>query len=191
MTLAFTRRGTGPPLVLLHGIGSARNAWDPIIDALAERFDVLAIDLPGFGESPPLLAGVEPRPAAIAAGVAAFLDSQDVVTPHVAGHSLGGWVALELAAIYPLGSLTLLSPAGLWHGKTPLYNRISLHATRWVARHFTGFISRLMRYRAARVIILGQTHARPARLPASRSSRSASCIDFFSRSMTSTDTSLS
>jgi pimeloyl-ACP methyl ester carboxylesterase len=164
MTLAFTRRGIGPPLILLHGIGSARQAWDPVIGALAERFDVLAVDLPGFGESPPLPAGVEPAPAAIAAAVAAFLDSQAVVSPHVAGNSLGGWVALELAAIRPLGSLTLLSPAGLWSGETPLYNRISLRGTRWFARHLTGLISRLMRYRAARMIVLGQTHARPDRI---------------------------
>ncbi|MFF5290681.1 alpha/beta fold hydrolase [Paractinoplanes globisporus] len=166
MTLAFTRRGTGPVLVLLHGIGSARQAWDPVIDELAERFDVLAIDLPGFGESPSLPPEVEPLPAVIAATVAAFLDAEGVETPHVAGNSLGGWVALELAAIRPLRSLTLLSPAGLWHGETPLYNRISLRTTRWLARHLTALACRLVRYRAGRVIILGQTHGQPARMSA-------------------------
>ena len=164
MTLAFTRRGAGPSLVLLHGIGSARQAWDPVIDALAERFDVLAVDLPGFGGSPVLPAEVEPVPAVLAASVAAFLDAQNVATPHVVGNSLGGWVGLELAAIRPLGSLTLLSPAGLWRGRTPLYNRISLRGTRWLARHFTRIAERLVRYRAGRVVILGQTHGRPTRL---------------------------
>jgi pimeloyl-ACP methyl ester carboxylesterase len=167
MTLAFTRRGAGPALVLLHGIGSARQAWDPVLDRLARRFDVLAVDLPGFGESPPLPASVEPAPAAIAAAVADFLDAQGVVSPHVAGNSLGGWVALELAAIHPVGSLTLLSPAGLWRDRTPLYNRISLRASRWLAFHFAGPISRLMRFRAARIIVLGQTHARPDRISTS------------------------
>ncbi|WP_433303476.1 alpha/beta fold hydrolase [Actinoplanes sp. CA-030573] len=166
MALAFTRRGAGAPLILLHGIGSARQAWDPVLDRLAERFDVIAVDLPGHGESPPLPAGVEPRPAAIAAAVAAFLDSQGVAAPHVAGNSLGGWVALELAAARPLRSLTLLSPAGLWHGRTPLYNRISLRTTRWLAQHFTGPACRLVRYRAGRIAILGQTHGRPSRMTA-------------------------
>jgi pimeloyl-ACP methyl ester carboxylesterase len=164
MTLAYTRRGGGPPLVLLHGLGSARQAWDPVVDLLAERFDVLAIDLPGFGESAPLPAGVEPLPAVIAESVARFLDSHGVAVPHVAGNSLGGWVALELAALRPVASLTLLSPAGLWRGKTPLYNRISLRATRWLAHHLTGLACRLVRYRPARILILGQTHGRPSRI---------------------------
>ena len=164
MALTFTRSGTGPPLVLLHGIGSARQAWDPVVDKLAERFEVLAIDLPGFGGSPPLPPDVEPLPSVIAATVAAFLDSQGVVTPHVAGNSLGGWVALELAAIRRIRSLTLLSPAGLWRGRTPLYNRISLRTTRWLAGRFTALACRLVRYRAGRVVILGQTHGQPARI---------------------------
>jgi len=166
MALAFTRRGSGPPLLLLHGIGSARQAWDPVVGRLAERFDVLAVDLPGFGESPPLPPEVEPLPSVLAASVAGFLASQGVTAPHVAGNSLGGWVALELAAIEPVRSLTLLSPAGLWRGRTPLYNRISLRGTRWLAAHLTAPACRLVRYRAGRVVILGQTHGRPARIPA-------------------------
>ena len=164
MALTFTRSGSGAPLVLLHGIGSARQAWDPVVDQLSERFEVLAIDLPGFGGSPPLPPGVEPQPSAIAAAVAAFLDHQGVATPHVAGNSLGGWVALELAAIRPIQSLTLLSPAGLWHRRTPLYNRISLRTTRALARRFTALARRLVRYPAGRVVILGQTHGNPARI---------------------------
>jgi pimeloyl-ACP methyl ester carboxylesterase len=89
-----------------------------------------------------------------------------VVTPHVAGNSLGGWVALELAAIREVASLTLLSPAGLWRGRTPLYNRISLRGTRWLAHHLTGLACRLARYRLGRILVLGQTHGRPARIGA-------------------------
>jgi pimeloyl-ACP methyl ester carboxylesterase len=162
--LAFTRRGTGAPLVLLHGIGSARQAWDPVVGPLAEQFDVIAIDLPGFGESAPLPAHLEPSPAVLAATVAGFLDDLNISAPHVAGNSLGGWVALDLAGIRPVASLALLSPAGLWPGRTPLYNRISLRATRWFAKHATGPLCRLMNYRLARTLVLGQTHGQPARL---------------------------
>jgi pimeloyl-ACP methyl ester carboxylesterase len=165
-TLAFTRTGSGPPLVLLHGLGSARQAWDPVLPALAEQFDVIAVDLPGFGESAPLPAPVEPHPAVLAASVARLLDELGIVRPHVVGNSLGGWVALELAVLRPVASLTLLSPAGQWRGRAPLYNRISLRATRWFASHATGLLSRLMRYRLARVLVLGQTHGRPGRLSA-------------------------
>ncbi len=163
-SLAFSRRGTGPPLLLLHGLGSARQAWSPVVDALAGRFDVIAVDLPGFGGSAALPAGVEPVPARLAASVAAFLDGMGIDAPHVVGNSLGGWVALELAAVRPVASLTLLSPAGLWRGRPPLYNRISLRATRWFARHGTAVLTRLLRFRLARVLVLGQTHGRPARL---------------------------
>jgi pimeloyl-ACP methyl ester carboxylesterase len=162
--LAYTRRGTGAPLVLLHGIGSARQAWDPVVGALAERFDVIAIDLPGFGESEPLPADVEPFPAVLAAAVASFLDSLNISVPHVAGNSLGGSVALELAAIRPVASLALLSPAGLWRDRAPLYDRISLRVTRWFAKHATGPVCRLMKYRLARILVLGQSHGRPARI---------------------------
>jgi pimeloyl-ACP methyl ester carboxylesterase len=162
--LAFTRFGTGPTLVLLHGIGSARQAWDPVIPALTGDFDVVAVDLPGFGESAPLDARIEPHPAALAASVAGLLDELGITAPHVAGNSLGGWVALELAGIHQVASLALLSPAGLWRERTPRYNRISLRATRWFAKHATGPLCRLMRYRVARVLVLGQTHGQPSRI---------------------------
>jgi pimeloyl-ACP methyl ester carboxylesterase len=93
ITLAFRRTGTGAPLVLLHGIGSNHGIWDPVIPALSARFDVIAVDLPGFGASPPLPPGVEPVPAALAGAVADLLDELDVETPNVVGNSLGGWVA--------------------------------------------------------------------------------------------------
>ena len=71
--LAFTRAGTGETLVLLHALGLSRRTWDPVIPQLASHFDVVAIDLPGFGESPPLPADVEPSPASLAAAVAELL----------------------------------------------------------------------------------------------------------------------
>jgi pimeloyl-ACP methyl ester carboxylesterase len=162
--LAFTRCGAGAPLVLLHGIGGARQAWDPVIEQLAERFDVIAIDLQGFGESRPPPAHVVPTSAVLAAAVASFLDEMNIAAPHVAGNSLGGWVALELAGIRPVSSLALLSPAGLWRRRAPLYDRVSLRLTRWFAKHATGPLCRLMRYRLARILVLGQTHGQPARI---------------------------
>jgi pimeloyl-ACP methyl ester carboxylesterase len=163
-TLAYTRSGAGAPLVLLHGIGSSRRAWDPVVPALAGHFDVIAIDLPGFGDSGPLPARAEAGPAALAAVVAGFLDDLGITAPHVAGNSLGGWVALELAGIRPVASLTLLSPAGLWRGSNPLYNRASLWSTRWLTKHATGPLSRLVNYRLGRALVLGQTHGRPFRI---------------------------
>jgi pimeloyl-ACP methyl ester carboxylesterase len=164
-TLAYTRSGAGAPLVLLHGIGLDRRSWDPVVPALARHFDVIAVDLPGFGDSAPSQAGPsQAGPRALAEAVAALLTELGVTKPHLAGNSLGGWVALELAALRPVASLTLLSPAGLWKRDTPRYCRVSLRASRWLARHAAGPLSRLVRFRLGRVLVLGQTHGRPARL---------------------------
>jgi pimeloyl-ACP methyl ester carboxylesterase len=169
--LAFDRRGSGPPLVVLHGLGMSRRAWDPVVPALAERFDVIAVDIPGFGDSAPLPADVEPTPAALAATIDDLLDDLGICHPHVVGNSLGGWVALELAGVRPVASLTLLSPAGFWRAHTPIYARVSLRMSRWLTRHAGGLLCRLVRYRAARVLILGQTHGRPTRLTAEQAQR--------------------
>jgi pimeloyl-ACP methyl ester carboxylesterase len=162
--LAHSRSGAGAPLVLIHGIGSSRHAWDPVIPPLTERFDVLAVDLPGFGDSEPTPPEVEPHPAALAASVAGLLGELGVTAPHIVGNSLGGWVALELAGIYPTASVTLLSPAGLWRDRPPLYCRASLRTTRWLSQHAGGVLSRLVRYRLGRAVVLGQTHGRPFRI---------------------------
>jgi pimeloyl-ACP methyl ester carboxylesterase len=160
-SLAYTRSGSGAPLVLLHPLGLSRRSWNPVIPALARRFDVIAVDLPGFGDSP---AAARAHPAALAEAVAGLLAELGVTTPHLAGNSLGGWVALELAALRPAASVTVLSPAGLWKRDAPLYCRISLRTSRWLARHAARPLSRLVRYRLGRVVVLGQTHGRPTRL---------------------------
>ena len=60
MGLAFERIGSGPPLVLLHGVGHRRQAWYPVLDWLVPHRDVILVDLPGHGESPPLRQGDVP-----------------------------------------------------------------------------------------------------------------------------------
>jgi pimeloyl-ACP methyl ester carboxylesterase len=169
--LTYERRGAGAPLVLVHGIGSSRRVWDPVITTLADRFDVITVDLPGFGESDPVPADVEPLPATLASSLADLLDELDVTEPHVVGNSLGGWVGLELARLRPLSSLTLLSPAGLWSDRTPAYTRISLGTSHWLARHAGGPLSWLVGFRLGRVLVLGQTHGRPGRLTADQARR--------------------
>jgi pimeloyl-ACP methyl ester carboxylesterase len=163
-TLAYTRSGCGEPLVLLHGLGSSRQAWDPVVPALAQIADVIAVDLPGFGDSPQLSATVEPSPAALAVAVAELLDELRLDTPHVAGNSLGGWVGLELAAVRPVASLTLLSPAGLWRSGAPLYCRASLRASWWLARHARTTLDSVVGTTAGRALVLGQLLGRPTQM---------------------------
>jgi pimeloyl-ACP methyl ester carboxylesterase len=118
MSLAHDRNGSGPVLVLLHGLGADRHIWEPVVPALAAHRTVLTVDLPGFGSTPPLT-GVSPTPAALADAVAAGLTELEVPRDpnghvHVAGNSLGGWIALELALRGIAASVTAIAPAGLW-----------------------------------------------------------------------------
>jgi pimeloyl-ACP methyl ester carboxylesterase len=123
--LNHRRAGSGPPLVLLHPLGGSVRSWDPVFDALAAQYDVIAVDLPGFGASPPLPADVVPTPAALAVAVGGLLSSLDVQRPHVAGNSLGGWVSLELAKAGGARSVTAIAPAGLWPGPLAPRGRVN------------------------------------------------------------------
>jgi len=103
-----------PHLVLLHGLGSAATYWDNIRPALDERYRVVAVDLPGHGPDARSLSGDEAHPKALAASVVADLEGLGVERPHAVGHSLGGWVALEMAVMGRVASVVALAPAGLW-----------------------------------------------------------------------------
>ncbi len=122
--IAYERHGAGEPLVLIHGLGATRRVWGPQIEALAAERDVIAVDMPGFGGSPELESGTTPTAAAIGDEISRFCDSLGIERPHVAGNSLGGWVALEIAKAGKASSACLISPAGLWEKPLgPRYRR--------------------------------------------------------------------
>ena len=112
--LAYTRKGSGEPLLLIHGIGHRRQAWDPVLDRLAESYDVIAIDLAGFGESEPYPAGTAYTMDNACRIIGENLKEWGVSQPHVVGNSLGGAIALELGARGMARSVTALSPAGFF-----------------------------------------------------------------------------
>lgn len=112
--LAYTRKGSGEPLLLIHGIGHRRQAWDPVLDRLAESYDVIAIDLAGFGESEPYPDGTAYSMDNACRIIGENLEEWGVSDPHVVGNSLGGAIALELGARGMARSVTALSPAGFF-----------------------------------------------------------------------------
>ena len=115
MTLNHVRRGEGEPLLLIHGIGGEWRSWDPVMDRLAAQRDVVAIDMPGFGASPPLPASQPPGARALAEAVAEFVRAEVSAEPiDAGGHSLGGWTALELAKLGVARRVTAVAPAGFW-----------------------------------------------------------------------------
>jgi pimeloyl-ACP methyl ester carboxylesterase len=119
MSLATTLTQTDhnhPPLVLIHGLGSAATAFKPIIPTLAQSFRVITVDLPGHGQSAYNKAqGMDPK--SLGRAIFESVESKYGINEfHVAGNSLGGWIALEMAADQPqrIKTLTGLAPAGLW-----------------------------------------------------------------------------
>jgi pimeloyl-ACP methyl ester carboxylesterase len=107
------RGGTGPPLVLLHGINMTWKIWNPVISGLELRHSVLAPTLAGHLGGPPLAAGPHGI-APLADAVEAQLDEAGVDRAHLVGNSLGGWVACELAQRGRALSVVAFSPAGAW-----------------------------------------------------------------------------
>jgi pimeloyl-ACP methyl ester carboxylesterase len=116
-THIFTEDLNRPALVLVHGLGSAGNIWKSLISKLTPDFTVIAVDLPGHGiaELHPD-EKVDPQSLAVAI-VEEVSKSLNISEMHVAGNSLGGWIALEMGAAAPgkVKSVTALAPAGLWH----------------------------------------------------------------------------
>ena len=128
MSLAHDRTGSGEPLVLIHGFGSYRGSWQPVLPLLEGEREVIAIDLPGFGESPPDVD--DPTPARLASRVAAFIDELGLDTPHVAGISMGGWITLELNKMGRTRSACAICPAGFWNRWERAFTKASLRSTR-------------------------------------------------------------
>jgi pimeloyl-ACP methyl ester carboxylesterase len=73
-TLNYHRQGTGEPLLLAHGIGSRWQVWLPVLERLAAERDVIAVDLPGYGASPPSPPGTPPGIASLTDALESFLD---------------------------------------------------------------------------------------------------------------------
>jgi pimeloyl-ACP methyl ester carboxylesterase len=112
--LAVEERGHGEPLVLIHGLATTREIWNPVTANLARRRRVVTLDVPGFGASAPVGLGFDLE--AVAERIARGLAAQGVRTPFdLVGHSLGAGIALTLAARRPrsVRRLILVAPAGL------------------------------------------------------------------------------
>jgi pimeloyl-ACP methyl ester carboxylesterase len=163
--LAYERQGSGEPLVLIHPLGGDRHIWAPVMDRLAEHRDVIAVDLPGFGDSPELDA--TPTPAALGSAVAAFASDLGVENPHAAGNSLGGWVALEMGLAGQARSVTAIAPAGLWSralGPRPSPGRA-------LAKRLAPLVTPVLASRRVRLAALSMVLAHPERVSARDAAR--------------------
>ncbi len=112
--------GAGDPVLLLHGLGATKGSFLPTVAALAPSFRMIALDLPGFGDSyKPLTAPY--HPPFFARAVVDVLDALELDRAHLIGNSLGGRIALEVGLRHPerVGRLALLAPSLAWRRGRP------------------------------------------------------------------------
>lgn len=165
MGLAYERYGSGPPLVLLHGVGHRRQAWDAVLSRLTPHRDVIVVDLPGHGESPPLAPAGRPVLDAMLAELTRLLDELGLDRPHVAGNSLGGRLALEAGVRGRAATVTALSPAGFWRNRGEVaYDRAVFKIMEVAGARAQRFAPALVRSTAGRAILYGAIVNRPSRM---------------------------
>ena len=165
MGLAYERFGAGPPLVLLHGIGHRRQAWDVVVPRLAPYRDLIVVDLPGHGESPPLETSGRSVADALVADILGLLDELGLERPHFAGSSLGGRISLEAAVLDRAATVTAISPAGFWRSSRELtYARAVSKAMEAAGRLVSPFGPVLARSTAGRAAIYAEIVSKPSRV---------------------------
>jgi pimeloyl-ACP methyl ester carboxylesterase len=113
MDLHVRTAGQGPDLLLVHGLGGASTSWQATAERLADRFRVIAPDLPGFGRSP--IPAADYTPGFFVDVLVGLLDRMGVEETHAIGSSMGGQVALELGLDHPerVNRLIAVAPAGV------------------------------------------------------------------------------
>lgn len=129
------RQGSGEPLVLLHGILGSERMWSHVVPLLADHYDVIAPTMLGHRGGRP--ASVRPvRLEHVVDDARRLLDELELAQPHLAGNSLGGRVALELARLGRARTVCALSPSGTWEAGSEDHRRATedLRATVSAAR---------------------------------------------------------
>jgi pimeloyl-ACP methyl ester carboxylesterase len=159
MDLQHSRRGSGPPLLLVHGLGSTRRAWSLIGRAIEEQREVIALDLPGHGATP--AEADSGTFAGLARSLEAWLAAEELTGIDMTGSSLGGRLVLEMARRGKAGAVVALDPGGFWEGWERNFVFASLTATGGLARTLSPMVPTLAHSAAARSALLAQLSARP------------------------------
>lgn len=159
MTITHSRHGAGKPLLLVHGLGSSRGGWRPILPALAAARELIAIDLPGHGASP-----AEPDSGSFA-GLARSLDewmvAEGLAGIDMVGSSLGARLVLEMSRRGRAGAVVALDPGGFWAGAERDWIKVTLAASGLLLRTLRPALPALARNPASRTMLLAQLSARP------------------------------
>ena len=159
MTMHQTRTGRGKPLLLVHGLGGSARSWDPILPALAEEREVIAIDLPGHGRTPAEADSGTFR--GLARSLDEWLRSQNRTEIDMVGSSLGGRLVLEMARRGHAGVVVALDPGGFWKGWERTFFRTTIAASIALVRKLRPALPAIARNAAGRTALMLQLSAKP------------------------------
>lgn len=160
--LKFIRQGVGSPLLLVHGLGGSWRSWRTILPALSKVREVVALDLPGHGETPAVANSGTFR--GLTDSVEAFILEQGFEGIDIVGSSLGARIVLELARRGKVGATIALDPGGFWRGWERTYFRTTLSASIRIVRGLGPTLPTLSQNSVSRSLLLAQLSARPWKL---------------------------
>lgn len=157
------RCGTGKPLLLIHGLGGHWQSWNPILDDLAANREVIAVDLPGFGQTPRLAGETSIR--TLADETAVFLHAHGLSGIDAVGSSMGARLVLEMARRGGIvGGVVALNPGGFWQGWERHAFFSSIYLSIRLLRLLRPVLPAVCANPIGRAILLAQFSAQPTKL---------------------------
>jgi pimeloyl-ACP methyl ester carboxylesterase len=151
----YRETGSGPTLILLHGIGMSHTAWSPVTPYLCSEHRVIAFDIAGFGETPPLPGGVPPTIPHLVDALELCFERMGLTVPaDIVGNSLGGTMALEAGRRGLARTVVAISPAGLWAEHGARHVPLVFATLRYGVRRFPRLLKVMMRASLMRELAL-------------------------------------
>ncbi|MGB7407985.1 MAG: alpha/beta hydrolase [Pontixanthobacter sp.] len=151
--------GRGKPLLLVHGLGATCGSWDTISPALSQAREVIAVDLPGHGQTP------KETDSGTFDGLARSLDSwlrtENLIGVDMVGSSLGARLVLEMARRGQSGAVVALDPGGFWHGWERTFFKATITPSIALVRALRPALSAITGNVAGRTTLMAQLSARP------------------------------
>lgn len=163
MKMHHIQRGAGKPLLLIHGLGGSWRSWQTILDSLAAEREVIAVDLPGHGDTPALSGETSIR--TLADSLTGFINENNLNGIDAVGSSMGARLVLELARRGgTLGGVVSLNPGGFWRGWQIPYFYHSINLSIKLVRLLQPVMPALTRNVISRSLLFAQFSARPWRI---------------------------
>ena len=158
MTMHHTRSGRGKPLLLIHGLGGSHRSWDTVLTSLAKARDVIALDLPGHGQTP--AEADSGTFDGLARSVEDWLAKENLGEIDMVGSSMGARLVLEMARRGRAGAVVALDPGGFWQGWERTFFRTTIMASIAVVRAMQPVLPAITKNIAGRTALMFQLSAK-------------------------------